>query len=181
MKQLLPIIFLSFSIITQAQQIDKKEYEFYHKNPSYVGFGLGLDYGGFGGKLEYILVDYAGIFLGLGYNLTGLGVNGGVVIKPLAKRQVTPYFQGMYGYTATVKIEGTNQFNRTDYGFSLGAGIEIKTKKLNAWQIGAILPFRSKGFNAYYQELIDNPYVSLSGELPPVGISIGFKILIKTD
>ncbi|RYM35526.1 hypothetical protein ERX46_00625 [Brumimicrobium glaciale] len=179
MKQLLTIILLSFSIITQAQQIDEKEYEFYHKNPSYIGFGFGMDFGGIGGKLEYNFVDYTGIFLGLGYNFNWLGVNGGVLIKPLPKRQVTPYFLGMYGYTATVKIEGASQFNRTDYGFSLGAGIEIKTKNLNAWQIGAILPFRSKGFNAYYQELLDNPYVSLSGELPPVGFSIGFKILIK--
>ena len=39
----------------------------------YLGAGFGFDYGGFGGKIEYLPIKEFGIFGGLGYNLLGLG------------------------------------------------------------------------------------------------------------
>lgn len=163
---------------SQAQQTNEKEYEFYREKPFYIGVGLGMDFGGIGGKLEYMFADFTGLFLGAGSNFNGLGINGGVMIKPLHNRQVTPYLLGMYGYTGTVKIEGASQFNMTDYGFSTGGGIEIKTRNLNVWQIGIVAPFRSQEFRDHYEFLKDHPDISLNNALLPIQISIGFKMLI---
>lgn len=178
MKQLLLIILLTSVMIVQAQHIEETQNEFYNEKPFYIGFGLGMDYGGIGGKFEYMFADFTGLFLGVGSNFNGIGINGGVMIKPLHRKQVTPYLLGMYGYTGTVKIEGASQFNMTDYGISTGGGIEIKTMNLNIWQIGIVVPFRSQEFRDHYQFLKDHPEISLDNELFPIQISIGFKILI---
>ena len=150
----------------------------YEEKPIYVGLGLGMDFGGIGGKLELMLLDYVGFFGGVGYNFNGVGINTGILFKALPKKKVTPYFFGMYGYTGVVVIQNASEYNLTDYGVSLGGGIEIKTRNLNAWQIGLILPFRSQMFENHYQELKDNPDISLPGELSPIGFSIGFKIMM---
>lgn len=150
----------------------------YQEKPFYIGFGLGMDFGGIGGKLEYMFLDYGGFFGGVGYNFNGVGLNGGVILKALPTKMVTPYFLGMYGYTGVVVIQNASEYDLTDYGVSIGGGIEIKTRNLNAWQIGLILPFRSEMFKNHYQELKDNPDISLSGEMLPIGFSIGFKIMM---
>lgn len=46
-----------------AQEKSVEEYPFYKKNPYYAGLGVGYDFGGIGGKLEYMFLDYGGLFL----------------------------------------------------------------------------------------------------------------------
>jgi hypothetical protein len=151
MKKILCLFTFITSFCVLAQQDERGEY--YREKPFYIGAGLGLDFGGIGGKLEYMFLDYGGLFFGAGYNFNGVGVNGGVMLKGLPAKQFTPYFLGMFGYTGAVVIQGASQYNLTDYGVTLGGGIEIKTKNLNVWQIGLLLPFRSERFKNHYQEL----------------------------
>ena len=54
---------------------------------------------------------------------------------------VLSFVQTISWLPGTVKVEGASQYDMTDYGFSTGAGLEIKTRNLNAWQIGFILFF----------------------------------------
>ena len=179
MKYLLYLILLFFlANTTWSQQREEEENEYYRKNPTYIGLGLGMDFGGVGGKLEHMLLDYAGFFLGGGYNFAGLGLNGGLMIKPLAKKQVTPYILGMYGYTGTIIIQNASQLNMTDYGFSIGSGLEIKTENLNVWQIGIILPFRSQKFRDHHEYLKNHPHIEFDVDLLPIAFSVGFKFML---
>lgn len=164
---------LLFSFVGSSQ--DSLKYE---EKPLYVGLGVGIDFGGFGGKLEYMFLDYGGLFVGGGYNLKGFGINGGVMLKAFPRKLLKPYLSVMYGHTGIIVIENASQYNMTDYGFSLGTGIELKTRNLNAWQLGIVLPFRSDEFRDHFQDLKDNPDISLPGRLFPIGISVGFKIII---
>jgi hypothetical protein len=148
------------------------------KRPFYIGLGLGMDFGGVGGKLEYMFLDYAGLFTGVGYNFYGFGFNGGVMLKAMPSKDFTPYLSGMYGYTGVVSIENASEYDRIDYGFSLGGGLEFKTKNQNAWQIGIVKPFRSQQFLDHYQDLVDNPDIQISASLRPIAFSIGFKMVI---
>ena len=172
------LLVIGFAITMHGFTQEKNDQEFYRETPFYIGLGLGMDYGGSGGKFEYMFADFTGLFVGVGTNFNGLGINGGIVIKPLHNKQVTPYLLGMYGYTGTVKIEGASQYNMTDYGFSVGGGIEIKTRNLNVWQIGIIAPFRSQEFRNHYEFLKNHPAIEFNNELLPIQLSIGFKILI---
>jgi hypothetical protein len=148
------------------------------KRPFYIGFGLGMDFGGVGGKLEYMFLDYAGLFTGVGYNFYGFGFNGGVMLKAMPSKDFSPYLSGMYGYTGVVSIENASEYDRIDYGFSLGGGLEFKTKHQNVWQIGIVKPFRSQEFLDHYQDLVDNPDIQISASLRPIAFSIGFKMVI---
>jgi hypothetical protein len=169
---LLLCLFLNQSLFAQekVEPIEK---------PFYIGFGLGMDFGGVGGKLEYMFMDYAGLFTGVGYNFYGFGFNGGVMLKAMPSKSFTPYLSGMYGYTGVVVIQDASEYDRIDYGFSLGTGIEFKTKKQNAWQVGLVLPFRSQEFLDHYQELVDNPDIKFSGGLRPIAFTIGYKMVIR--
>lgn len=168
-------LFLNYKLSSQEQQLS------YYQKPFYIGIGIGTDFGGLGMKLEYMFLDYAGLFTGVGYNLYKLGFNGGFMLKATPSKKVTLYASGMYGYTGVVVIEKASQFDRVDYGFSLGSGIEIKTKAQNIWQIGVVKPFWSKGFEKYYQDLLDNPSIQFKGKLRPITFSIGYKLVIPND
>jgi hypothetical protein len=150
-----------------------------NEKPFYGGFGLGMDFGGFGLKGEYMLFKYAGPFVGIGYNLYGLGFNGGIIAKPFPDNKFTPYVLGMGGYTGVIVIRGAAQFDRIDYGFSLGGGFELKTKNNNVFQFGLVFPFRSQDFRDYYVQLQNNPNIQLDANLSPVALTLGYKFVIR--
>jgi hypothetical protein len=177
MKNILLLIFLTITFVGFGQE--KSEDAFYRKAPFYIGVGVGMDYGGLGGKFEYMFADFTGLFVGVGTNFNGLGINGGAVFKPLHKKILTPYFIGMYGYTATIRVQNASQYDMTDYGFSLGGGISFKTLNLNVWQIGIVAPFRSEEFKNHYEYLKDHPYIELENSLLPIQFTLGFKMLIN--
>lgn len=163
----------SQSDTTQGE--DQQDY--YAEKPFYFGFGLGMDFGGIGTKLEFMFLDFAGAFAGIGYKLDGLGVNGGMMFK-IPHQMATPYFLAMYGYNGVILIQGAEHLNKTSHGISIGGGLELKTKNLNVWQLGVILPFRSQNFMDHYEDLEDNPNVDINN-MPKVGFSLGFKIMIN--
>jgi hypothetical protein len=161
----------------KADSTKDERVNYYSEKPFYIGLGLGMDFGGLGGKLEYMFLDYGGLFGGVGYNFDGVGANAGIILKPVVKEKATPYFLAMFGYNGIVVIQNAENLNRTSFGLTIGAGLEIKTKSLNAWQIGLLYPFRSEKFLDHYEDLKNNPNIEL-GNLPRFGFSLGFKILI---
>src|SRR5690349_13002097 len=105
----------------------------YRKNESYedesspfnVGLGLGLNYGGIGGRLEALPQKNVAVFGAFGFNLHKLGFNLGAKIRALPDKKVCPIFQFMYGYNAVIVVQGASELNQTYYGPSIGGGIEL--------------------------------------------------------
>jgi hypothetical protein len=138
------------------------------------GLGVGLDYGGIGGRLTYLPAPVVGLFAGLGYNFAGLGYNLGGVIRLAPDKRVVPALYAMYGYNAALKITGSTQVNKSYYGPSFGLGMEIKGRNNNQnhFNLKLLLPLRPDEF----QNDI-NAYQSIGVDItapPPVAFSIGY-------
>lgn len=145
----------------------------------YAGIGIGLDYGGFGFKAEFLPVKSIGVFAGAGANFDKVGLNGGLSWKILPEKKATPTIMAMYGYNAVLKVKGINNnvlFQKTYYGPSIGAGCDIKAgKKDNKWSIAVIVPFRSKEFKDKYNQYKEAG-VEFKPGIMPVLISIGYNL-----
>ncbi len=96
------LIALALDASAQVQEAQPVE-----KTPKMnIGLGLGLDYGGIGGRFTVLTSQRFGLFAGLGYNLHGaeLQWRGGVVRLAPDKR-VCPTLHAMYGYNAVIVIK----------------------------------------------------------------------------
>jgi hypothetical protein len=141
---LLVACFLLISIYGNAQEDRQK---------SFFGLGFGIDYGGIGGRVEFQPVNAIGIFVGFGYNLATPAFQGGISIKAAPNKRFCPVFTGMYGYNAAIKI---NRYGggvaESYYGFSAGAGFEVRNKTFRNRLLVEILgPFRSSKFKKDYE------------------------------
>jgi hypothetical protein len=184
------VVFLSFYSINSAAQKTKKgnedeeseydeNYEFSETKQISVnlGIGLGLDYGGIGGKLTFRPTQYVGLFGALGYNLNGAGYNVGAIVRILPEAKVCPYFSLMYGYNAVIVIDGMSSADKTYYGTSIGAGIELQKKNNKFWTFGFVIPFRSQEYKDDLDALKNNPSVELTDPLP-FQISVGYHFVL---
>ena len=74
---------------------------------SSIGFGMGLDHGGYGINLVLYPGKNFGVFGGIGYAFAGTGFNAGLKIKLVGvnhKTHIYPYLLGMYGYNAAIAV-----------------------------------------------------------------------------
>jgi hypothetical protein len=168
MKKTLATITVCLLITGLAQAQESSQFN--------AGFGFGIDYGGFGARLTYIPVKRLGIFGSLGYNLVGAGYNVGAQIRFPSEKKVNWYIAAMYGYNAVLKITGDLSYEKIYYGFSTGAGLELKSGNgKNFWNFELLIPFR----DPKYQDDIDK-YEDLGAEFStkplPVSFSIGYHI-----
>ena len=146
----------------------------------FLGLGFGLDYGGFGGKIEYLPVKNFGLFGGLGYNLLSAGWNVGATYKILPEKKVSPNLMLFYGYNGVSKVDGAPEYEMTSYGVTIGANLDIKTgNKGNKLSIGLFVPIRSKKFMDNYDALKNDPRIELKNELMPIAISIGYNFILN--
>jgi hypothetical protein len=138
------------------------------------GLGMGIDYGGFGGKFALMPTEKFGVFAGMGYNLAGLGFNGGATFKFSPSKRVGPYLSAMYGYNGVVVVDNGPAESKTYYGPSFSFGIELKTRRneSNFWNFELVLPVRSSEFNDYIDELKNSGYKIT--EPLPIAFSIGY-------
>jgi hypothetical protein len=183
MKSWLPVIglvLLSFAVNAQRENPEESEYDENYEFPETksvninFGVGLGIDYGGIGGKLSFVPTPHVAIFGSIGYNLNGAGYNGGVIFRILPERKVCPYGSFMYGYNAVIIIDGMEEANKTYYGGSISAGIELhRREKPNFWNFGLIVPIRSQEFRDDMDALKRNPNVEITEALP-FGITVGY-------
>jgi hypothetical protein len=141
----------------------------------YLGAGFGFDYGGIGGKFEYLPAKHIGVFGALGYNLLSVGWNVGATYKILPDKRVSPNVMVFYGYNAVLKITNAEDYNTTSYGITFGANLDIKLgSRGSKLSIGLFAPVRSGKFKDNYDAAKASPYITFENELLPIGFSIGY-------
>ncbi|HYG20002.1 MAG TPA: hypothetical protein VD816_13785 [Ohtaekwangia sp.] len=171
MKTTVALLLFLLSIPTFAQDVDADDMPEAVPNGS-IGIGLGLDYGGIGLKVNVPFTPRMAFLFGGGYNLNGIGLNGGFAIHlapPDAK--VQPALIGLYGYNAVIIVEGSSTFNKTYYGPSFGFALEFHGKK-NFFNAGLLIPIRPASFNDDMDRLKSNGVHF--GSVSPVAISLGY-------
>jgi hypothetical protein len=144
------------------------------------GIGTGMDFGGIGGNLTVYAEDHLGIFVGLGYNYVGVGINGGLKYRILPKGEsslLTPYLICMYGTNAVIGVSNATSLNKVFYGPSFGFGIDWKGRpgKKFLWTIALIVPIRSADFQNYKDMLKSNYGAVSKSVLIPVRFSFGIR------
>ena len=140
----------------------------------YLGVGMGFDYGGFGGKIEYLPIKYVGVFGGVGYNLLSVGWNLGATYKILPNKRVSPNLMVFYGYNAVLKVKGASEYDITSYGVTIGGNLDIMTGRVGKLSIGLFVPIRSQKFWDRYND----PAIKKESELLPIAISVGYNFLL---
>jgi hypothetical protein len=167
------ILFNGFS----QEKPDAEQIDFQRFN---VGLGLGIDYGGIGGRFTVLPIKQAFLFAGLGYNIDGFGYNVGAGFRFLTQKRGVPYLIAMYGYNAVMLVfingEYQKQYNKTFYGASAGFGLEQRQRRdaKNYFNLELLWLFRSQAFKDYKTELENNlgaKFIQL-----PVSFSIGYHI-----
>jgi len=141
-----------------------------------IGLGMGIDYGGFGGRIVYIPIPHVAVFGAGGYNLVGFGFNIGATYKILPDKKVNPTLSAMYGYNGVIKVDGADYYNKIYYGPSLSVGMEINSRKKpgNYFNLELVIPFRSQSFKDDWDVIENDPKVEITASPLPVGFSIGY-------
>ncbi|MCJ7447208.1 MAG: hypothetical protein MUO72_05930 [Bacteroidales bacterium] len=166
------LIFLSTAVHLYSQNQSSGEPIFPRYN---IGIGAGIDYGGFGGRFSVLTSERLEFFGAIGYNLLGLGFNAGVDIRILPLSRICPFVGAMYGYNAVIKVTGTELYNRIYYGPSWAIGLEFWLKRHPYFlNLELIVPIRSSEFHDDIKSLKNNPNITFTNELLPVGLGIGF-------
>jgi hypothetical protein len=163
----------------QSENVDKDQYdenyEFSETKEINVsaGIGIGLDYGGIGGRLTFAPAKALALFAAIGYNLNGAGYNGGLIIRFMPDSKVCPFISAMYGYNAVIIVDGWDEVSKTYYGFSVGTGIELRMRSGNYWSFETIIPARSQKFKDDFDLLDENPELGMTPPFP-ILISVGY-------
>ncbi len=144
-------------------------------NLVYVGLGFGLDYGGIGGKIEYLPIENIGVFAGLGHNFDGVGWNVGASYKIKATDHLSVNPMVMYGYNGVLKVNGASEYDMVSHGMTFGVNLDIYVgRKGNKISTGLYVPIRSKKFMDNYDAVKDDSRVSMDNELLPIAIGVGY-------
>jgi hypothetical protein len=140
-----------------------------------IGLGGGIDYGGFGGRISILTSQKLEFFGAIGYNLLGIGLNGGVDWRILPQSRICPYFGAMYGYNAVIKVKGAEMYNKTYYGPSWNLGLEFWSRRNKSFfNFELIVPIRSSEYHKDIKDLKNNQNITFSNVPLPFGISIGY-------
>lgn len=168
----LALFFVAATALAQTDEAEKPQFA-----RSYFGPGMGLDYGGFGVNIMVMPAEHLGLFLGAGYNLVGVGFNGGArLFLNRTTHTVRPYFTGMYGYNTVIRVSGAEQYNKVFYGGSIGFGLDIAASRDNRfWTIALNVPLRGSEVDSYVDSL-KGKGITFTKNLLPVAITIGYRI-----
>lgn len=177
-KLFITTVFILVFFKSFPQQKQKaEEIDFHRFN---AGFGLGIDYGGIGGRLTFLPLQQVFLFGGLGYNIDGLGYNAGGGFRFLTGKRMVPYLIAMYGYNAVMLVfingEYQKQYTKAFSGPSAGFGLEQRAGReaKNYFNLELLWLFKSKEFKNYKTDLEENLGAKII-QLP-VAFSIGYHI-----
>ena len=140
------------------------------------GFGIGVDYGGFGGRVNVQATPVLGIMFGGGYNLAGFGYNVGLNARLSPDKRVVPVLLAMYGYNAVIRVTGSLDVGEIYYGPSFGAGVQFKSRKnpKNFFNMELLVPMRP---SEYENDLNALKSIGIQFTEPlPVSFSFGYHI-----
>jgi hypothetical protein len=143
------------------------------------GLGAGFDFGGIGGNVLIYPHRNIGIFGGVGYAMAGMGYNVGTKLRIISKKSMNdPFALLMYGYNAAIQVKDASQFNKFFYGPTLGIGMDFHSKKKKSvyWSMALMIPIRGSKVDDYITDLEDHHGVEFQTGLPPVALSIGYRI-----
>ncbi len=170
-------LFSFLSIVVNAQ-FEIPEEDVYPETNQNIGFGMGLEYGGLGGRVVLVTSSYVDLFGGVGFNFNGAGFNAGLSYRITPGKQYVPYLSAMYGYNAVIAVEGLDEYDKTYYGPTLGFGIQLHTKKKKKNYINAelLVPFRSSEFDRDFEIVENDPRVDIIAKPWPVLIGVGYHI-----
>ncbi|SRR5258706_695606 len=171
------IIFTWSSNYAQTHPSYKKRQSFSNGTEAgSFGLGIGLDYGGFGGRFTYLLDPHIAVFGAGGYALSGFGYNVGAIARFMPAKKFVPTITAMYGYNAAISVKNAAQYDKLYYGPSIGLGLIRKSNRneKNYWHYELIIPFRSSDYDADLNAIKSNPSISISTTPPPVLFSIGY-------
>lgn len=116
-----------------------------------IGAGLGLDYGGIGGKLELFPYAPLGLFAGVGSNIAGTGFNAGLDINFNPYKPDTPFLLAMYGFNAVVD----ERYVFKGFSFGIGGKFGLGADKRANLAIALVYPIREEALqNSIRQGLI---------------------------
>ncbi|MCL1867401.1 MAG: hypothetical protein FWF72_00400, partial [Paludibacter sp.] len=160
--------FGSFAFAQQALNDEQKSPIFY------FGAGYGFDYGGIGGKIEFLPVKQFGIFAGVGYNFLSLGWNIGGTFKILPDKRISPNLMLMYGYNAVLigSDAYSKRYEMTSYGLTAGVNVDFKIGRKDKISAGVFIPFRSNEFKENHKRAENDQYFKMT-PLFPIGFSVG--------
>ncbi len=148
-----------------------------------IGVGVGLPYGGIGGKLSYNPADQFTLFGGLGYNYLSAGYNGGFVYSIPSKTQTEVYVTGMYGYNAVINVEDFSSYQKSYGGLSFGFGVKIHSLRKEGafWDVALLIPARSQTYKDTWEEVKNNQYIEITSDPWPFLFSFGFNYPIGSN
>lgn len=179
MKLLVLIAALASSIAARSQSLTNDATPVTSKSETSkgdFGIGLGLDYGGIGGRLTFLPEKHVGLFASVGYAIVGAGYNVGAktIVNPDSKTRVA--LGGMYGYNAVINVSGASQYNKIYYGTSIFVGVEFRSryKPKDYFNLELIVPFRSQEFQNDYDALKANPAITFKNSVLPIAVSLGY-------
>ena len=145
----------------------------------FLGLGSGLDFGGIGGKIEYLPVKHLGIFGGLGYNLVSVGWNVGATFKIMPDKRVSPNLMFLYGYNKVFITFGVPEYNLTTYGVTIGGNLDVKIgRKGNKLSVGLLVPIKSQEYKDHLEIIKNDAIVDVFFDLP-VAICVGYNFKLN--
>lgn len=146
---------------------------------TYLGLGVGIDFGGIGLNAMSMLTEHFGLFGALGYNLDNIGMNGGLRLYANDQSARWRHFiSAMYGYNAVFLIKDAENFNKTFYGTTIGVGLDLKDSNSNFWTLALQVPIRSDDVKAY-KTYLKSSNIEIERDLLPISISLGYRIAVK--
>jgi hypothetical protein len=177
MKQLSLTVCISLILILSGKDLSGQD----EIRKVWFGPGFGMDYGGIGGKIEFLPAPHFGVFGGLGYNLLSAGWNLGATYKILPHKKVSPNIMAFYGYNGVFKGADSyaKRYEMTSYGLTLGANLDIFTRRNGSkLSVGLFVPIRSGKFRDNYDAAQADSGLELKKELLPVAFSIGYNFAL---
>lgn len=146
------------------------------------GIGFGLDYSGIVGvKYAFLPINYAAIFMSIGYMNVDAGYNVGLQLYILpysSEFNVRPHFKFMYGANASIHIIGASKYDKVYYGYTYGGGVEFRFGKFKdiGFDLDICIPVRSNEFEEDYDNILKNKTIKFYNDPPTVTIGAGFHV-----
>jgi hypothetical protein len=179
MKYLFFFFTLMSAITTAAQEYTRYDVP-QAESKMNIGLGIGLDYGGIGGRITFLPLKKLAVFGGIGYALVDFGYNVGAQFRFTPDKTVCPTFGLMYGYNGIIKVQNASEYDKVYYGTSLSGGIEIHFGgRDNFMNVELVVPFRSKAFYDDWDRIKQQSNISIVSDPLPIAFSIGYHFAFK--